>query len=774
VTDELRRRAWPKLLGLVTVLETSHPEPSIISTSKDAKDGFLFVEKTFPQPTTPSSVQPSYGDDQNSIQSSDNDSHVALTDWGESSFVDNPHAKNLPSVEEGSTFGDGTSPRNNTKSTRGQPLNVFFRNVASKSQALNLSRDDMSVSSSTTASVSNMTAGTNKSRRYSLPILASSLDFRQVELDTARCTWHLLTGDQRIQRLQMEHKRNRKVARLIRRKQRRLANLINYALVQSYPLTSPHKMRYYQGFHDVACIFMSVLGGGTAQRNLARGGIPQDMHELAVAMGLDLPSQVLVQVSQSHLCDFLKSDFTELQTAIDLTIFPLIAKLDPELYNCLCSAGMQPFFALSWILTWFSHEVRETALVKRLFDVFLVSHPLMPIYLSVAMVLHPTNRQVIFSSDHDFGSLHQTLRNLTKNSSMTGWRYKPGDGYVSDSELDGEEEDAEQDSMVLEQAGIDGDIVKIKTELQDEAGKSREDHAATSSVSTCGDSVSEGHARVPFQELIDLALEIMNRVPPRKLLPLAVRCYGGPHVAALLARSPNIRLFADPQPWAVRSLATADWVFQQRARHGKEATRTTQHHGFVDDIEDPKPLQEVLVEKRKSPAVVALGFGEGDDRLKRKRRRNRMIAVAIGVGLLAVAIAVSTKQYTLDTKMYSSETAVTSCDGTAGDFQSSDSSSMSSTTASNKNEIASPLLATATASSKVDHVSPSLRLLPAESTAEPFAYLSTTTSGVDEQSDAGKMKHDPRKIILNAVKNLPTLAKRLAGKIRMKNSVQEL
>lgn len=473
-------------------------------------------------------------------------------------------------------------------------------------------------------------------RRYALPILANSLDVRQVELDVTRCTWHLLTGDQRIQTLQMEHKRNRKVARLIRRKQRRLANLINYTLVRSYPLTSPQKMRYYQGYHDVACIFLSVLGGGNGQRENV-GGIPQDMEELAAAMGLELPSKVLLQVSQSHLRDFLKSDFTELQTAMELTIFPLMAKLDPEIYNFLLVSGMQPFFALSWVITWFSHEVRDTETVKRLYDVFIVSHPLMPIYLSVAMVLHPVNRQIVLASEHDFGTVHQALRDLTKNSSMTGWKYRPGDGYVSD---DGEDEDHDdEDDEALEQAGIDGDMARIKSELL--VDNKDYPQTASSSVSTGGDSLSEGQSRVTFQELIDLALDIMRRVPPRKLLPLAVRCYSGPHVAALLARSPNIRLFADPPTWAVRSTAISDWVvhhrMQKRAEHSNVENFTKQQ---MYDSGDSEVLKVVLLKRRHSAAVIALGFGEGDEKLRRKRR-NRMIVASVSVAILAIAVGLA-------------------------------------------------------------------------------------------------------------------------------------
>ena len=371
---------------------------------------------------------------------------------------------------------------------------------------------------------------------------------------------------------------------------------------------------------------MSTLGGDTTrQENDA--SIPSDMQALAAAMGLDLPARVLVQVSQFHLRDFLKPNFKELQTAIELTLFPLVARLDMPVHDFLLDADMQPFFALSWIITWFSHEVRDTELVKRLFDVFIVSHPLMPIYLSVAMVLHTVNRQDILGADHDFGTVHQTLRDLPKNSSMTGWKYRPGDGYVSDDE-------AEDEDDTLEQAGIAGDFEKIQSELVSE---DRQDPNTTqSSVSTCAGSVLEGQTRVPFQELIDLALDFMRRVPPHKLLPLAVRYYGGPHVATLLAPSQNIRLFSNPPDFAVRSYAEADQILQQRElREGSASV------GKDDkDIVEKEPLKAALSRMKASRATVALGFSEGEDKGRRRKRRNHIIIGAIGVAALAVAVGV--------------------------------------------------------------------------------------------------------------------------------------
>ena len=47
---------------------------------------------------------------------------------------------------------------------------------------------------------------------------------------------------------------------------------------------------------------------------------------------------------------------------------------------------MPPYFALGWFITWFSHSVQQLDQISRLFDLFMASHPLMPLYV-VAQVM---------------------------------------------------------------------------------------------------------------------------------------------------------------------------------------------------------------------------------------------------------------------------------------------------------------------------------------------------------------------------------------------------
>jgi len=333
-------------------------------------------------------------------------------------------------------------------------------------------------------------------------IMASCIDAAQISLDTARCTWHLLNGSQRVNQNTMQNKHKKRVRTLLKRKQRRLGNFINLTLIRTY---DDHiKLRYYQGYHDISCIILSVLGGETTVPSSRMENIPRTIQakatKTAQAMGLDLPSEVLAKLSQSHLKDMMKENFEYLTKALRLVLFPLIQSLDPEVHQHMVDCDMEPFFCLSWIITWFSHDVRDTTVVKRLFDLFIASHPLMPIYLSVAMILHPMNRMEVLGADPDFASLHKALTQLPINSCSVGWKFigsHMGGEYVS-----GEEDD--------DSCSFDGSI--MSQDVYREEGGGGFDDDDDSLAPSLGESMLSGGwdgSRVPFQDLIDLGITFM-------------------------------------------------------------------------------------------------------------------------------------------------------------------------------------------------------------------------------------------------------------------------
>ena len=70
-------------------------------------------------------------------------------------------------------------------------------------------------------------------------------------------------------------------------------------------------------------------------------------------------------------------------------LLPILEGVDPELHAHIAGAGVQPYFGLAWLITWFSHGLPDLEPAARLFDLFLASHPLMPLYAAaVAMRVH--------------------------------------------------------------------------------------------------------------------------------------------------------------------------------------------------------------------------------------------------------------------------------------------------------------------------------------------------------------------------------------------------
>jgi TBC1 domain family member 20 len=60
----------------------------------------------------------------------------------------------------------------------------------------------------------------------------------------------------------------------------------------------------------------------------------------------------------------------------------LIRQEDKEIADFLEKSNTLPYFCLSWVITWCSHDIRDFSKVVRLFDFFIASDPIITIYLS--------------------------------------------------------------------------------------------------------------------------------------------------------------------------------------------------------------------------------------------------------------------------------------------------------------------------------------------------------------------------------------------------------
>ena len=54
---------------------------------------------------------------------------------------------------------------------------------------------------------------------------------------------------------------------------------------------------------------------------------------------------------------------------------------------------MGQVFALSWLITWYGHVLKDFTTIVRLYDYFLATHPLMPVYFGAAVSLFPVSDQ---------------------------------------------------------------------------------------------------------------------------------------------------------------------------------------------------------------------------------------------------------------------------------------------------------------------------------------------------------------------------------------------
>lgn len=132
---------------------------------------------------------------------------------------------------------------------------------------------------------------------------------------------------------------------------------------------------YYQGLHDVASVLLFVCGEGAAHG-------------------------ILRHLTRCHLRDCTRVTIQPALTSLKL-LYKIIAKADEELYSFLMSLNEPsletPYFALSWYMTWFSHDIDSLDQCARLFDLFIASHPLLPLYVAAAVVMNARDEIMQFS-----------------------------------------------------------------------------------------------------------------------------------------------------------------------------------------------------------------------------------------------------------------------------------------------------------------------------------------------------------------------------------------
>lgn len=156
----------------------------------------------------------------------------------------------------------------------------------------------------------------------------------------------------------------------------RLVDIIQQSLVKN------PGYRYYQGYHCVAGVVQSVM---------------REDDEAAAA--------ILAQISQTHLYDLMQGDnVSPLLTILRLSMVPLLSYFNNGSPVILHSTDGEQCdnddedadlttmaLCLPWIVTLFSNDhcflSSSASQKKRCMDAFLASHPMFPVYVSVAVLL---------------------------------------------------------------------------------------------------------------------------------------------------------------------------------------------------------------------------------------------------------------------------------------------------------------------------------------------------------------------------------------------------
>lgn len=162
-------------------------------------------------------------------------------------------------------------------------------------------------------------------------------------------------------------------------------NLIDLILhiMEAHP-----ELNYYQGYHDITITILQVCG-------------------------LRLAVPVAEKLTMSNLKDFMQETMDSTKLVLNL-IFPIISVADPELYYFLQMSEVGSYFALSWLITWYGHVMKDLKRTSRIYDFFMASHPIMPIYLATEILLH--RRDEILSTDCDMPSVHHVLTSLASQN----------------------------------------------------------------------------------------------------------------------------------------------------------------------------------------------------------------------------------------------------------------------------------------------------------------------------------------------------------------------
>ncbi|KAJ2858911.1 GTPase-activating protein gyp8 [Coemansia erecta] len=179
-----------------------------------------------------------------------------------------------------------------------------------------------------------------------------------------------------------------------KKRQEQLGKVVG-AVLRKYPW-----LGYYQGFHELVLTFLCVFGSVRPATEAAK------------------------MVALFFVRDAMSSNLDNVLVQLQL-LYVLLREISPDVHALLAELDVPPFFAISWVLTWFAHDIDGFDDMCRIYDFLIVSPPLQVVYMAAALVKR--NERAILACERDFAIVHTTLAQLPRT--VGKWRHVIADSY---------------------------------------------------------------------------------------------------------------------------------------------------------------------------------------------------------------------------------------------------------------------------------------------------------------------------------------------------------
>lgn len=348
VSDRYRVRAWPILLGLdVDAIPQLDDEDEIDREIEKAAFNRSIIESSAPVASPPQSVS---------------ESNIASKDQSSQSSISATDSQPVKSSELNSTI---------QKHEPSQSSIIQSNNQPSDDESKQASADDESKSESNNQPNNTQSNQSNKRSNEQPSHDCESVSrvahpynneyTSQIDKDVDRSINHF------NEQLKWPESRRYRMRLSLNR-------LINRLFAFNPDL------HYIQGFHDIASVFLLSFNDLNQTNNQANSTQSKQLSNQAFSLAF----ACLNQLATTRLTKSLQPSIQLVLTDLDL-LFPLLKQADRELFDCLIENVPQAWFTLSWVLTWFAHNVNNQSIAAHWFDFFLASPTLMPVYVVTAI-----------------------------------------------------------------------------------------------------------------------------------------------------------------------------------------------------------------------------------------------------------------------------------------------------------------------------------------------------------------------------------------------------